>query len=331
MGLQRTVRNIKEKLKLAEISKADFNNLALMSYDIKELRTVEKYHQNDFYHNAYILKKYCGYDLKKPLACTTEHIGITLDSYIWELDVNDNIPLIVTMSNFRKDVISNKVNAPVYSIGPYIAYAESFLSKNKFKDYKNKLGKCLTVFPTHSTHWVDVSYDTEAFCKKIKEIKNAYNFDSVRICLYWKDIINGFNKIYQDNGFKCVSAGHIYDKNFLPRLKSIIELSDVTMSNAYGTHVAYSFCLNKPHFLFKQEYNHKIQKYEDQVKEIKKSAIQENKILFENLFCTYNEEITKEQKTFADRFFSIQNIKTKKELYEIFTLAENLKNEHNRK
>lgn len=323
MGLHRTVRNIKEKLKLAEISRADFNNLALMSYDIKELRTVEKYHQNDFYYNAYILKKYCEYDIKKPLACTTEHIGIALDSYIWELDVNDNIPLIVTMSDFRKDVISNKVSVPVYSIGPYIAYAEPFLSENKFKYYKNKLGKCLTVFPTHSTHWVDVSYDTEAFCKKIKEIKNAYSFDSVRICLYWKDIINGFHKIYQDNGFKCVSAGHIYEKNFLPRLKSIIELSDVTMSNAYGTHVAYSFCLNKPHFLFKQEYNHKVHKRDDQMKEIKRSVIQENNILFENLFGIYKEKITKEQKTFAEKFFSPQNTKTKEELYNIFTQAEN--------
>lgn len=323
MGLHRTVRNIKEKLKLAEISKADFNNLALMSYDIKELRTVEKYHQNDFYYNAYILKKYCGYDLKKPLACTTEHIGTSLHRYTWELDINDNIPLIVTMSDFRKDVISNKVSVPVYSIGPYIAYAESFLSENKFKDYKNKLGKCLTVFPTHSTHWVDVSYDTEAFCKKIKEIKNTYNFDSVRICLYWKDIINGFHKIYQDNGFKCVSAGHIYDKNFLPRLKSIIELSDVTMSNAYGTHVAYSFCLNKPHYLYEQKYEQKIQRYEEQAKEVDSYIIKENDDLFKKIFSTYNEEITKEQKTFAEKFFSPQNTKTKEELYNIFTQAEN--------
>ena len=114
MGLHRTVRNIKEKLKQAEKSRADFNKLALMSYDIKELRTVEKYHQNDFYYNAYILKKYCGYDLKKPLACTTEHNGASLHKYTWDLVVNSHIPDIITMSDIRKDVISNKVILPVY-------------------------------------------------------------------------------------------------------------------------------------------------------------------------------------------------------------------------
>ena len=72
MELHRTLRNIKEKLKLAEISKADFNNLALMSYDIKNLRTIEKFSQNDFYYNAYHMKKYCGYDTKKGAKITSK-------------------------------------------------------------------------------------------------------------------------------------------------------------------------------------------------------------------------------------------------------------------
>ena len=322
MKLYETIKKIKEELKSAKIDKAGFDNLALMSCDIEVLKTVEKYQQNDFYYNAYTLKKYCGYDLSKPLACTTEHIGAALEAYTWELDINDSVPLIITMSDFRKEVISKKVDAPVYAIGPYIAYAESFLNESKLKKYKNKLGKCLTVFPTHSTHWVDVSYDTEAFCAKIREIKDAYKFDSVRICLYWKDIINGFHKIYQDNGFKCVSAGHIYDRNFLPRLKSIIKLSDVTMSNAYGTHVAYSFCLDKPHYLFKQKRSHKIWKYGEQVDKIKESVIEENKVLFESLFGKYSETISDEQRVFASRFFSPQNIKTREDLYNIFVQAE---------
>ena len=43
-----------------------------MSYDIKNFKTVEKFSQNDFYYNAYHMKKYCGYDTKKGAKITSK-------------------------------------------------------------------------------------------------------------------------------------------------------------------------------------------------------------------------------------------------------------------
>lgn len=47
--------------------------------------------------------------------------------------------------------------------------------------------------------------------------------------------------------YEVVTAGHYYDYNFLPRLRSIIETSDITMSNNLGSHLGQCIYLNK-HF-----------------------------------------------------------------------------------
>lgn len=72
MGLRRTIKKIRENLIIKKINNADYNNLKLMSYDIKNLRTIEKFSQNDFYYNAYHMKKYCGYDTKKGAKITSK-------------------------------------------------------------------------------------------------------------------------------------------------------------------------------------------------------------------------------------------------------------------
>ena len=72
MGLGKTIKKIKESLIVKKINGTDFNNLELMSYDIKNFKTVEKFSQNDFYYNAYHMKKYCGYDTKKGAKITSK-------------------------------------------------------------------------------------------------------------------------------------------------------------------------------------------------------------------------------------------------------------------
>lgn len=322
MGLRRTIKKIRESLIIKKINNADYNNLELMSYDIKNLRTVEKFSQNDFYYNAYHMKKYCGYNTKKALGCTIEH-GADINDYVWELDLSDKATAIITVGDYKKEIISKKTDKPVYSIGPYIAYCKSFYSEDKIKRKKLELGKCLTVFPSHSTHWINVKYDMEAFCKEINRIKYEYNFDSVRVCMYWKDIINGSHEVYQKHGFKCVSAGHIYDKSFLPRLKSIILLSDAIISNTYGTYIAYSTYFNKPFYLFNQEQIYDIKGYKEQFEEVSNSSNKDNEAILKQLFGEYKEDVTSEQREFINKFFSPQNVKTKEELYNIFTQAEN--------
>ena len=76
MGLGKTIKKIKESLIVKKINGTDFNNLELMSYDIKNFKTVEKFSQNDFYYNAYHMKKYCGHDTKKGAKITSKMFAL---------------------------------------------------------------------------------------------------------------------------------------------------------------------------------------------------------------------------------------------------------------
>lgn len=107
------------------------------------------------------------------------------------------------------------------------------------------------VFPAHSTHHNIAYFNIDKHCAKIKAL--GKDFDSIRICLYWKDILRGFDKAYSKHGFECVTAGHIFDPMFLPRLKTIIDISTVTTSNQLGSQVGYCIALDKPHFLDPEE------------------------------------------------------------------------------
>jgi hypothetical protein len=96
----------------------------------------------------------------------------------------------------------------------------------------------MTVFPMHSTHHLQPKFDATHFLAKINEIRSQ--FDSVRICLYWADFKPETLAMYESEGFEIVTAGHMFDPQFLSRLKSIIHLSDLTMCNHIGTSVFYS-------------------------------------------------------------------------------------------
>lgn len=294
-------------------------DLKTLSFDIPELITDEKLIPNDFYFIAYHLKKFIGRESKKIIKASIEH-GLMFPHTFWDLIINDKFPGIITLGECRRPILEKLCpDKKIYTIGPFINYVDYFFTPDEFQKEKKKLGRNLLVFPAHSTHHMGYEFDEDKFCQKIIEMSK--DFDSVSVCLYWKDILRGCAKKYQKYGFNCVCAGHIYDPLFLPRVKSIISLSDYTMSNEQGTHVGYCLYLNKPHYLFKNEFN--IISFGEFAKDIVK---EENESLeskkcreeFYNYFSEYNNTITKEQWEFANQYFGFDKIKTKDELKVIF-------------
>ncbi len=309
MSIRRLKLKIKElKAKFKKIfinkSKLKLQSIKLLSEDIP-LMTNEIYIHNDFYGHATNIKKFVGFDSDYKLKAAIEHAAF-LDSFWWGDDINAPLPAIFTMPRRRIPIIKKLTNKKVFAIGPYIHYAEHILNDQQITKEKKRLGNNLLIFPAHSTHHVDTNYDTENFCKKIKQM--GKDFDSVRVCLYWKDILRGFDKIFKDNNLECVSAGHIYDPYFLPRLKSILELSTVTASNLFGTHIGYSVYMNKPHYIFKDE----IEFLGNQADV--GDGVNETNLEFEKLFGNFNEKITPEQYKFIDNYLGLADVKTKDEL-----------------
>ncbi len=152
--------------------------------------------------------------------------------------------------------------------------------------------------------------------------------------MYWRDIEIGKHIKYENKGYIIVSAGH-RDNNdyFLDRLKTIIELSDMTISNSLGTHVGYCVFLGKPHHIYSQEIKIEADSVQDFNIEMNSRGTDFEKyysfekMSFNRLFSQYKEQITKEQINLCNKYWGFDEIKSKEELYFIFDYCEKMFND----
>ena len=183
----------------------------------------------------------------------------------------------------------------------------------------------MLVFPSHSVENINVNYNIKYFAQKINRIKKEKEFNTVTICLYFIDIIRGLGEKYGKYDFKVVTAGLRDDSFFLNRLKTIIELSDFTLSNGIGTHIGYCIYLEKPHFIIPLEL--KYSENEDNYKEFNRTRnitrfnqIQKEKREIFEIFSKFNTKITDRQIKICSKYWGFEEIKTPKELREIFMI-----------
>jgi len=291
-----------------------FTNINELAAD-RQLVTPEICPQNDYYGHATVLKKFIGWRNDVPLPFAIEH-GAFAGDFVWSVDLNSPVPAIMCSPKRRIAVLKSRTDKIVESIGPVIQYATSMLSDDQIRSEKLRLGKNLLVFPAHSTHHITANYDIEAFLKEIKIV--AENFDTVRICLYWKDVLGGVNKYYEQAGIECVSAGHIFDADFLPRLKSLLTIADMTMSNCDGSYIGFSIMMGKPHYLWKQPVELSA-KSDEIIKRDSSDYDKKDELTnqLDNIFSVFMESISAEQQRFADDYWGIFVNKNKEDIVSI--------------
>jgi len=316
--LKNSINKRVDRIKLEQAGKknknVDFTCLELLSEDIKVHITPEIYIHNDFYFNALALKKYAGLKENYSIKASIEH-GSGYSNSLWEQDINAPFSSIIVASEHRKTLYEKAgINKNIYKIGPFAHYAKPSISEGRILKEKRRLGKNVLFFPAHSTHWLDSNYNTNKTIKTLKE--KTKDFDSVRISLYWKDILRGIAKPYLEAGFECVTSGHIYDRYFLPRHRALIEISDITMSNDQGSHIANSLALGKPHYLFKEdvEYSTEHTHFQNEIEDI--YELQNDHIIdkMHEIFGDLSFEINDKQKEFGNYYYGLNELKTPKDM-----------------
>lgn len=236
----------------SDYAHSSFKRKGLDLFNISELAKPIKYYphrfvkENDLYGHGDVLFNALNIKESEQKFYKIEH-GLFLGNLVHADSYNGFISHIVTFSDYRKKILE-ATEKNVICVGPYIQHATELLSFEDKQGLKNSFGSVLLVFPSHSIDSIHVSYDISQFIDYIESIKKG--FDTVIVCMYWKDILLGQHREYQKFGYKITTAGHTYDSSFLPRLKSIIELSDATVSNKVGTHVGYCISMGKPHEIF---------------------------------------------------------------------------------
>ena len=275
------------------------------------VRTSEIHKSNEWYGVATILKQYAGMKNDIPIKATIEH-GFYPSKDIFIQDRESNLPLMITMSDTRANFLSKEMKKRAVAIGPYIHYVKKHYDSSFFEREKKRLGKNLLVFPPHSSG-LKAHYDKEKFCKNIRTVGKA--FDSIRICMYWKDVEHGDGKYFMDRGFECVTAGYMLDPMFLSRLRSIIELSDFTISVDPGTHLGYCIVLKKPHYIVYEKYYYTGTKHDIEIRNRGEQALCYKRI--QAAFMTFHEKITEKQYDVVNQYWGLDQIKSPKQLRKI--------------
>jgi len=276
---------------------------------------------NNFYGIGTSLNSYAGLKADKLIKFYIEH-GYYFGSYIAKDSKIYWCNNIITFSQRRKDHLKRHSFNKIYQIGPYIHYAEQYSSNSEFNNYRSDLGKMLLVFPMHASTGTSLDYNLNLFFDFIDEIKKDY--DSVVISVFWTDLNNKqFMSECQKREYRIFSAGNRYDQFFLSRLKDIINLSTMTISNGVGTHVIYSVFLNKAHYIFKQKINEialnkkgsfELNIYKKDEYVIRKKEMSELEDLFSVVF---SEALTSKQYNYCRVSFGFDKIKSPSELLKL--------------
>lgn len=300
-----------------------FKNIDYLSRDFtfEQLKSISTdYSEANFYGDYFVLKNYSGisFPILPPKKFTIQH-GIIFFPSNWEDMKKDAINLMwskIVASDFNKKYSCNRA----IPIGCPFFYSDFLLTESEIKKERLRLGTNLLAFPMHSTHWTTTKFNKKSFIQLLKEQKKIFN--SVRVCLYWKDIQNGEAELYLREGFECVSCGHIFDPYFLPRLKSLIRISDATISNSLGSQAGYSIFMNKPHWIVPDPYEVLEEgprsAYDTVLKVINDFDNNPSLSYIKTAFLnnsTY--QITNLQKKIVDDYWGVANIKSKEEICNI--------------
>lgn len=314
------VSKILYKFEIERRSKLPFTDIESLSKQINMFApfTNELQPVNDWYGHAKILKNFLGLPASYQFKSIIEH-GLYLSDQIANIELQSNLPTFLTYSRYRVEVLK-KYKKNAFAIGPFIHYAPHCLNEEELKTEKKRLGKTLLFFPSHSLIGPATDYNMEWSVKKIKSISR--DFKTIRVCLYWKDVLLGTHKYYQKEGFECITAGHILDPLFLPRVKSIIHNADLTVSNDASSPLSYCIFMNKPHIIFYQR--PKINKDTNLNKIMTDYWKSEpyNMILKE--FSKIKFSISLKQRKLMNYYCGTDQVKSKKELMKIINKTEDI-------
>jgi hypothetical protein len=204
----------------------------------RPLVTPEFHPPNDYYGHASLLKRYAGLPGGRPLKVAIQH-GVHLNDYIWDADLNTEMSLFLCSGEPHARAYERKTGGRkrAIAIGPLCRYVRE-------ADSTPPPERCLLAFPCHSTHRVRAVFDAHAFADQVERL--GREFDRVVVCIYWRDVLDGLHRTFQARGFECVSAGHMYDFDFLPRLARIVRSASMVLTNEVGTQILIATLMGKP-------------------------------------------------------------------------------------
>lgn len=229
--------DIAEFQKLAEeiqrISKKENMWLAYQGYNL----------EGCYYGNAQNLLKYAGVEIENiKFMPTVSH----QDCFpLYSVGTQYRNSVIFPGTYFKKEVHRHFPYIPVFSVGPYIHYANGIYSRNQIDIIKKQIGRTLLVYMPHSIENINREFSKKNFIDNVLQ-HYGKEFSKTYLCMYWADVNDPICEYAMEKGMTVVSAGFRFDKNFNSRQKSLLELADAVVFGDVGTFISYALYMRKP-------------------------------------------------------------------------------------
>lgn len=282
----------------------------------RPLVTPELHEPNDFYGHAYWLKKYCGLPGARALKVAVEHAVFLNDSH-WDVDLRTRMPVFLCATELHAREHEQRTGRRAIAIGPLLCYVPGSTPTPPPAPDAH-----LVVFPAHCSHLVDADFDTDELISRIEVLRREYQ--QVSICLYWRDVERGLDRLFASRGYACVSAGHMFSRHFLPRLLGILQSASAVFTNEVGTHVLYAVLQDRPVWIVPQRIEYRDRVRGTDVTLDDPPGDPPSVARMRELFATRTASITPAQREFIADITGIANRKSAVDLRSILIEAETM-------
>jgi hypothetical protein len=127
------------------------------------------------------------------------------------------------------------------AIGPWILYARPLLDAETLQSLRDQLGRSLLVVLAHSWDSVQRHIDLPACIEAVQNLAQKQNYTTVIWLRHWQDL----TALSLPNDWIVACNGHRSNPWFLDGLRTLLELCDAMVSNAFGTHLGYAVALDR--------------------------------------------------------------------------------------
>lgn len=285
----------------------------------RPLRTREIFKQNDFYGQASVLKHYAGLPQAYRLKGVLEH-GIVLDDLMCAEERDARLATIFSCSARRAALQRGHTRKRTVPIGFGYLYAVR-LAESRLPAVQEGDRKGTLAFPCHSTRSIHASFDHADYACRLAALPSE--LQPVMVCMYWKNYLDGEWRAYSERGLSIVSAGHIYDGQFLLRFHDLARRFRYACTNKIGTHL-FQTVASGCRFFFLPSSEIEWEVPPDRLTSIGRinPGYAETEAEAKRLFAEPVDETTPAQRDFAERFLGAADMKSPAELRRLLLAAE---------
>lgn len=206
----------------------------------RSLDTKEVFQWNSFYGFDQVIKQYLGIPSWYSLKGIFPH-GLVFDRRtVLRAERKSSIETVFCYPPYRLDAYRSQTDKVVIPAAHPILYLLDMVSPPAAER------KGTLFFPQHSTHHVTAEMNYRALADKLGELDEEYR--PITVCLYWKDVNMGRAQPFRENGLSVVSAGHMFDPEFLYRFYCLCAQHEYAAGNGIGSHIFYSVAAGCSYF-----------------------------------------------------------------------------------